>query len=90
MSAWDTAGSAEIVAKEGNPTYAAIAARHAAEPHGLTVLADRIEDDPTNQTRFLTFTRSDAARLPARRRRRRSLQDLAHRPHRPQARVCWR
>ena len=65
VSAWDTAGSAEIVAKAGSPTMAAIAARHAAEPHGLAILADRIEDDPTNQTRFLTFTRSDAAQLPA-------------------------
>jgi chorismate mutase/prephenate dehydratase len=65
VSAWDTAGSAEIVAKEGSPTQAAIAARHAAESHGLAVLAERIEDDPTNQTRFLTFTRSDAPELPA-------------------------
>jgi 3-deoxy-7-phosphoheptulonate synthase len=64
VSAWDTAGSAEIVAQEGNPSLAAIAARHAAEPHGLQLLAERIEDDPTNQTRFLTFTRSDAPALP--------------------------
>jgi 3-deoxy-7-phosphoheptulonate synthase len=28
-------------------------------------LAERIEDDPTNQTRFLTFTRADAPALPA-------------------------
>jgi chorismate mutase/prephenate dehydratase len=65
VSAWDTAGSAEIVAREGNPAHAAIAARHAADAHGLVALADRIEDDPTNQTRFLTFTRSDAPDLPA-------------------------
>lgn len=65
VSAWDTAGSAEIVAREGNPALAAIAARHAAEPHGLGILAERIEDDPTNQTRFLTFTRADAPALPA-------------------------
>jgi 3-deoxy-7-phosphoheptulonate synthase len=65
VSAWDTAGSAEIVAAEGNPALAAIAARHAAEAHGLVPLADRIEDDPTNQTRFLTFSRADAAPLPA-------------------------
>ena len=64
VSAWDTAGSAEIVAAEGNTALAAIAARHAAEPHGLAVLAERIEDDPTNQTRFLTFTRADAPALP--------------------------
>ena len=61
VSAWDTAGSAEIVAQEQNPALAAIAARPAADAHGLTPLAERIEDDPTNQTRFLTFTRADAA-----------------------------
>jgi hypothetical protein len=27
--------------------------------------AERIEDDPSNQTRFLTFTRADAPALPA-------------------------
>jgi 3-deoxy-7-phosphoheptulonate synthase len=63
VSAWDTAGSAEIVAQEQNPTWAAIAARPAADSHGLVPLAERIEDDPTNQTRFLTFTRSESAVL---------------------------
>jgi 3-deoxy-7-phosphoheptulonate synthase len=61
VSAWDTAGSAEIVALEKNPVLAAIAARPAADAHGLAPLAERIEDDPTNQTRFLTFTRAEAA-----------------------------
>ena len=61
VSAWDTAGSAEIVAQDGDPTQAAIAARPAADAHGLVALAERIEDDPTNQTRFLTFTRAEAA-----------------------------
>ncbi len=56
VSAWDTAGSAEIVAREGNPRQAAIGPRLAAEIHGLVVLDERIEDDPTNQTRFLTFS----------------------------------
>jgi 3-deoxy-7-phosphoheptulonate synthase len=65
VSAWDTAGSAEMVAQEGDPTQAAIAARHAADTHGLVALAERIEDDPTNQTRFLTFTRDGAPALPA-------------------------
>ena len=65
VSAWDTAGSAELVAQEGNPALAAIAARQAADAHGLVPLAERIEDDPTNQTRFLTFTRSEAPALPA-------------------------
>ena len=61
VSAWDTGGSAEIVAQERNPTLAAIAARQAADAHGLVALAERIEDDPTNQTRFLTFTRAELA-----------------------------
>jgi 3-deoxy-7-phosphoheptulonate synthase len=61
VSAWDTAGSAEIVAQEKNLTLAAIAARPAADAHGLTALAEGIEDDPTNQTRFLTFTRAETA-----------------------------
>jgi 3-deoxy-7-phosphoheptulonate synthase len=61
VSAWDTAGSAEIVAQEKNPILAAIAARPAADAHGLVPLAERIEDDPTNQTRFLTFTRAELA-----------------------------
>ena len=61
VSAWDTAGSAEIVAQEKNLVLAAIAARPAADAHGLVPLAERIEDDPTNQTRFLTFTRAEAA-----------------------------
>jgi 3-deoxy-7-phosphoheptulonate synthase len=61
VSAWDTAGSAEIVAQEKNLVLAAIAARPAADAHGLVPLAERIEDDPTNQTRFLTFTRAELA-----------------------------
>jgi chorismate mutase/prephenate dehydratase len=61
VSAWDTAGSAEIVAQEKNPALAAIAARPAADAHGLVPLAERIEDDPTNQTRFLSFTRAELA-----------------------------
>jgi 3-deoxy-7-phosphoheptulonate synthase len=63
VSAWDTAGSAEIVAQEKSLAIAAIAARPAADAHGLVPLAERIEDDPTNQTRFLTFTRADAAEV---------------------------
>jgi chorismate mutase/prephenate dehydratase len=59
VSAWDTAGSAELVAQEGDPSWAAIAAEPAAASHGLDLLATRIEDDPTNQTRFLVFQRSD-------------------------------
>ena len=85
VSAWDTAGSAEMVAQEGNPALAAIAARHAADAHGLVSLAERIEDDPTNQTRFLTFTRAAGRRAPGRGRWDQPVQDVAHRSDRPQA-----
>lgn len=60
VNAWDTAGSAEIVARAQDPTQAAICGNAAAEAYGLAVFDDRIEDDPTNQTRFLTFTREPA------------------------------
>jgi len=55
VGAWDTAGSAADVARDGDPTVAAVAAKESAVAHGLTVLAERIEDDPTNQTRFLVI-----------------------------------
>ena len=50
VSSWDTAGSAEIVAREKDPAQAAICAAHASEAYGLKVFEDRIEDDPTNQS----------------------------------------
>jgi chorismate mutase/prephenate dehydratase len=58
VNAWDTAGSAEIVANEKNPAQAAICSRIAADAYGLQLFDESIEDDPTNQTRFLTFTRT--------------------------------
>ncbi|MEO8031995.1 MAG: 3-deoxy-7-phosphoheptulonate synthase [Gemmatimonadota bacterium] len=61
VSAWDTAGSAEIVGQTDDLTQAAIGPTHAAAYYGLQLLEERIEDDPTNQTRFLTFTREPAA-----------------------------
>jgi chorismate mutase/prephenate dehydratase len=57
VNAWDTAGSAELVAREGDPGQAAICAAPAASVYGLQIFEDRIEDDPSNQTRFLTFVR---------------------------------
>ncbi|HKV75666.1 MAG TPA: 3-deoxy-7-phosphoheptulonate synthase [Gemmatimonadales bacterium] len=81
VSAWDTAGSAEIVAKAGDPTQAAIGPAHAAAAYGLTILEERIEDDPTNQTRFLTFTREPDTDAPADAPRKTSLIVwLDHRP----------
>src|SRR4029077_20094110 len=60
VSEWDTAGSAEIVAREQRRDQAAVAPLGAGGAYGLNALAERIEDDPSNQTRFLTFTREPA------------------------------
>jgi chorismate mutase/prephenate dehydratase len=60
VSEWDTAGSGEIVARDGRPDQAAIVPLHSAALWGIPTLAERIEDDPSNQTRFLTFSRQPA------------------------------
>jgi prephenate dehydratase len=51
----DTAGSAELVAADGDPTVAALASDLAGEIYGLTVLAGHIEDQSNNTTRFLVM-----------------------------------
>lgn len=53
--AYDTAGSVKIIREQGDPEVAAIASRRAAEVYGLSVLAEGIEDDPANYTRFLAI-----------------------------------
>lgn len=49
----DTAGSARQVARDGDPSQAAIASRLAAEIYGLEILASDIEDEAHNTTRFV-------------------------------------
>jgi prephenate dehydratase len=53
----DTAGSAEDVARTGDPARAALASDLAGEIHGLDVLARHIEDHAHNTTRFLLMAR---------------------------------
>jgi prephenate dehydratase len=55
----DTAGAARAVADVGDPTMAAVASRRAAERYGLHVLADGLQDDAQNFTRFLVLTPED-------------------------------
>ena len=49
----DTAGSAQEVAAEGDPSVAAVASALAGEIYGLTTLAEDIQDTAHNTTRFL-------------------------------------
>ncbi len=49
----DTAGSARQVSERGDPTRAAIASTLAAEIYGLDILAQNIEDEAHNTTRFI-------------------------------------
>lgn len=53
ISYHDTAGAARWVAEVGDPESGAVASSRAAEVYGLDVLAEGIEDNPTNRTRFL-------------------------------------
>jgi prephenate dehydratase len=53
----DTAGSAREVAEAADKTRAAIASRLAAEIYGLSILAEDIEDEAHNTTRFIVLAR---------------------------------
>ncbi|HSI42531.1 MAG TPA: prephenate dehydratase [Xanthobacteraceae bacterium] len=53
----DTAGAARRVAELGDPSTAAIASRLAAEIYGLDILAQNIEDEAHNTTRFIVLSR---------------------------------
>jgi prephenate dehydratase len=53
----DTAGSAREIAEVGDKTRAAIASRLAADIYGLDILAEDIEDEAHNTTRFIVLSR---------------------------------
>src|SRR5437868_13858906 len=55
--AGDTAGSARDIAQRGDKSCAAIASRLAAEIYGLDVLAEDVEDEAHNTTRFVVLAR---------------------------------
>ena len=52
----DTAGSARLVLEWNDPKIAAIASKRAADVYGLQILAQNLEDNPHNYTRFLALT----------------------------------
>ena len=51
-----------MVAASGDLTLAAVCSEQAAALYGLTVLAHNINDDKTNQTRFIAVSRGLSAR----------------------------
>jgi len=53
----DTAGSAREVSERGDKSCAAIASRLAAEIYGLDILAEDVEDEAHNTTRFIVLAR---------------------------------
>lgn len=53
IETFDTAGSARMIAKEHLMNHAAICGRYAAELYGLEILAEGIETNKRNFTRFL-------------------------------------
>src|SRR5947208_11416202 len=59
---YDTAGAARQVAEHPEPGLAAVASRAAAERYGLDLLVADIQDDDSNQTRFLVAERGEPAR----------------------------
>ena len=58
----DTAGAARALAERPEPGLAAIASAAAASRYGLKVLAEGIQDDDTNQTRFVVVERGEPGR----------------------------
>ena len=72
----DTAGSARQVAQDGDRTAAAICSRRAAERYGLHILAEKINYNQTNQTRFVVV-----APVMELRKGRNKISALFHLPH---------
>jgi prephenate dehydratase len=56
--AGDTAGSAREVSEWKDPTRASLAPRMAAEIYGLKILAEDVEDEAHNTTRFVILSKS--------------------------------
>jgi prephenate dehydratase len=81
VPAEDTAGSVREALSRGDKSCAAIAGRRAAEHYGGVILADDIQDNAENFTRFVLLRPASGASLPASDAHKMSLaMRLAHRP----------
>ena len=58
---YDTAGAVAEVARAGDPAQAALAGAAAAREHGMEILAEGVETDVQNYTRFVALARDDHA-----------------------------
>lgn len=58
----DTAGSAKLVAEKGDPTAAAICSKRAAQLYGLNILAERVNHNTMNHTRFAVVSQAPELR----------------------------
>ncbi len=64
VSYYDTAGAASYVADSNDPEIAAIAGVDAARTYGLEILAQGLETNPHNYTRFAIIAREEMAPSP--------------------------
>jgi prephenate dehydratase len=60
----DTAGAARHISETGDVTRGALAPKLAAEIYGLDVLAENVEDEAHNTTRFVILSREDKRATP--------------------------
>ena len=61
---YDTAGAVAMIREEGDDSDAAIAPSQAARDHGMLILAEDIQSDDENYTRFLVVGRDQASATP--------------------------
>ncbi len=57
---YDTAGSVKMIKEKGMIDSAAIASARAAEIYGMKIIAQEIEDNPNNFTRFFILSKNDS------------------------------
>ena len=61
LTTYNTAGAGRLIAEQAETGSAAVLSPRAAAHFGLSILADGIENDPANRTRFLLIARPDQA-----------------------------
>ena len=58
IPAYDTAGSVKIIKEIGKKNVCCIASKRASEIHGVPIIAESIEDNSNNYTRFLVLSKT--------------------------------